>query len=81
MNSFLSLVDAEKNEEYVIFMVEDDCSPVLRRLGDLGFFPEAHVVLLKKSMLNKSVLISLDGTKLMLRSTLAAKIIVKKVGK
>lgn len=81
MNSFLSLVDAKRNENYVIAMVEDDCSSIMRRLGDLGFFPEANVILLKKAMFNKSVLISLDGTKLMLRSSLAAKIIVKKVGK
>lgn len=79
MNSFLSLVDAEKNQEYQIDTIEDDCSTIMRRLGDLGFFPGARVVLLKKSMLGKSVLISLDGIKLMLRSTLAAKIIVKKV--
>lgn len=79
MDSFLSLIDAEKNQEYVINMIEDDCSTIMRRLGDLGFFPGARVVLLKKSMLNKSVLISLDGIKLMLRSSLAAKIIVGKV--
>ncbi len=79
MDSFLSLVDAKTNQDYVIDMIEDDCSMIMRRLGDLGFFPEAHVILHKKSMLKKSVLISLEGTKLMLRTELAAKIIVKKV--
>lgn len=78
MDSFLSLVEAEIGKNYVIDMVEDDCSCVMRRLGDLGFFPEAKIVLLKKSMLGGSVLIVLDGTRMMLRSDLAEKIIVRR---
>lgn len=79
MDSFLSLVDAEIGKNYVIDMIEDDCSCVMRRMGDLGFFPQAKVVLLKKSMLKNSVLIILDGVKMMMRSDLAEKIVVRQV--
>lgn len=79
MNSFLSLVEAEIGKNYAIDMIEDDCSRVMRRMGDFGFFPDAKVVLLKKSMFGGSVLIALDGVKMMMRSELAEKIVVRRV--
>lgn len=79
MNSFLSIVNAKYNKKYIINIVEDDCSPVMRRLGDMGFIEGEEIVLLKKSMLKKSVLITLGGIKMMLRYDLAEKIIVKDI--
>ena len=48
----------------------------MRRLGDLGFYPGRRIVLMKRSMLEGSVLIDLEGVDLILRSDLADKIIV-----
>ncbi len=78
MDSFLSLNFAQVGVLYEIDAAIDDCSFVMRRLGDLGFFPGGEIVLLKRSMFGCSILISLDGVKMMIRSDLAEKIILRR---
>ena len=78
MSLFFPLSKVEFGIPYIITLIEDDCSPIMRRLGDLGFYPGRSISLLKKSMLNKSLLISLDGVEMMLRGDLGNKIIVKR---
>ncbi|MDD2445714.1 MAG: FeoA family protein [Clostridia bacterium] len=78
MKKNFTLIQADLNKEYEIKEINSEYGlKYIRRLYELGFISGEKVTILRRSFLNKTLLIKIKGYALLLGAEIASQIILK----